>query len=264
MSPKPTWIVTVVWTVGLAIAWEVAADLLAVPLHDPMAASKLPYLHSVILTLVLNWDPLFQAALVTLTQAAIGFGLGGAIGYGLAVLMSVSKTAERIAFPYLIVSQMIPVLGLAPIIFNLVRDMDLSRIVIAAYITFFPVAANTLAGFRSIDPERHQLMYSYAASLGTSYRKLMIPFSLPHLFAGLKISAPLAVTASILVDMLGSKNGIGVKLLYALYGGAMDIFWASVVISALLGVLSFLIIAGVEKLLIPWEDAKQRSTGGKA
>jgi len=259
---NPTWFVGLVWVVGLAMVWEVGADLLAVHFHDAMAGSKLPYLHTVILTLTRNWDPLSQAALVTFTQASVGFFLGAGIGYLLAVVMSLSKTVERIAFPYLIISQMIPILGLAPIIFNLVRDMNASRIIIAAYITFFPVAANTLSGFRSIDREKHQLMYSYAAGKAVSYGKLMIPFSVPHLFAGLKIAAPLSVTASILVDMLGSKDGIGVKLLYSLYGGAMDIFWASVIVSALMGVLSYLIIVAFEVVLVPWEAAKQKNARG--
>jgi len=253
-----TWGVGLVWLMGLALAWEWGAQLLAVDFHDPMAASKLPYLHAVIATMVQNWDALLEAAGVTFLQAAIGFVLGGLVGYALAILMSVSRTIERIAFPYLIVSQMIPVLGLAPIVFNLVRDMNASRILIAAYITFFPVAANTLSGFRSVDAEKRTLMHSYAAGSPTTYLKLMMPFALPHLFAGLKIAAPLSVTASILVDMLGSKNGIGVKLLYALYGGNMDIFWASVVTSALMGVASYLVVLGVEKLLVPWEN----SSGG--
>lgn len=252
MRKPPSWFVALVWALGLVMVWELGADLLAVHFRDPMAASKLPYLHQVIATLGTSGDVLFQAAVVTLTQAAVGFALGALVGYLLAVLMSVSKTAERIAFPYLIISQMIPVLGLAPIIFNLVRDMNASRIVIAAYITFFPVAASTLSGFRSVDAEKRQLLFSYAAGLPTSYLKLLVPFSVPHLFSGLKVAAPLSVTASILVDMLGSKDGIGVKLLYSLYGGNMDIFWASVIVSALLGVLSYLAVVLAEYLFVPW------------
>jgi len=255
------WGVGLVWLVAVALAWEWGAHLLAVEFHDPMAGSKLPYLHAVVSTMVENSGVLFEAAEVTFTQAAIGFAMGGLIGYVLAILMSVSRTVERIAFPYLIVSQMIPVLGLAPIVFNLVRDMNASRMVIAAYITFFPVAANTLAGFKSVDDEKRTLMHSYAAGRTTTYLKLMMPFALPPLFAGLKIAAPLSVTASILVDMLGSKNGIGVKLLYALYGGNMDIFWASVVTSALLGVASYLAVLGAEKLVVPWETASGPGDG---
>ena len=241
-----------VWLLGVYVVWEAAAWSL-VALHDPMAAVKLPYLHVVVGTFVTNAGALTEAAAVTFGQAAFGFVLGAAVGYALAVVMSASRAAERIAYPYLILSQMIPVLGLAPIIFNLVRDMDASRVVIAAYITFFPVAANALSGFRAVEPDKKQLLHSYAARRTTLYAKLLIPFSLPYLFAGLKIAAPLSVTASILVDMLGSKNGIGVKLIYALYGGQNDVFWAAVMTSAAMGIVSYLVIAAVEKLLMPWK-----------
>jgi ABC-type nitrate/sulfonate/bicarbonate transport system permease component len=256
------WVVVFGWTLIVVLCWEFGAYFLDVGFHDPMAASKLPYLHTVIYTFVVNIQALLVAAGVTLSKAATGFFLGALIGYALAVLMSISRTAERIAFPYLIVSQMIPVLGLAPIIFNLVRDMNSARIIIAAYITFFPVAANTLSGFKSVDPEKRQLMYSYAAKRRAEYVKLMVPFSLPYLFAGLKIAAPLSVTASILVDMLGSKSGIGVKLLYALYGGATDVFWASVLTSALMGGLSYFIVAATERVCVPWQKAAETAKGG--
>jgi NitT/TauT family transport system permease protein len=243
---------SLVWLLGVYLVWEAAAWALTAA-HDPMAAVKLPYFHAVVGTFLANADTLTGAAAVTFGQAAFGFVLGAAVGYALAVLMSVSRTAERIAYPYLILSQMIPVLGLAPIIFNLVRDMDASRVVIAAYITFFPVAANTLSGFRAVPADTRQLMHSYAAGKPTTYVKLLIPFSLPYLFAGMKIAAPLSVTASILVDMLGSKNGIGVKLIYALYGGQSDVFWAAVLTSAAMGIIAYLVIAGAEKIFVRWK-----------
>lgn len=254
-------VTTIAWAVGVIAVWELVAYALAGPLHDPMAASKLPLPQAVVATTLRDAATLAQAAGVTLSKAAIGFALGATVGYLLAVLMSISRTAERIAFPYLIVSQMIPVLGLAPIIFNLVRNMDASRIVIAAYITFFPVAANSLSGFKSVDLEKRQLMHSYATRLPTTYAKLMLPFSLPYLFAGLKIAAPMSVTASILVDMLGSKSGIGVKLLYSLYGGAMDVFWASVLTSAAMGIFSYLAVLLAERLCLPWQAAALASAG---
>ena len=80
----------------------------------------------------------------------------------------------------------------------------------------------------------------------------MIPYCLPYLFAGLKIAAPMSITASILVDMLGSSGGIGVKLLYSLYSGTKDIFWSSVLTSALMGILSYFIIVFLEKICMPW------------
>ncbi len=251
---------TLLWIAGVVMLWEGIAFCLANVLHDKMANAKLPYLHNIIHTIALNFTEISEAALITVSKAAIGFALGAATGIMLAIIMSISKTAEKIAFPYLIISQMIPVLGLAPIIFNLVRNMDLSRIIIAAYLTFFPVAANMLGGLKSVEPEKRELMYSYAAKKISIYIKLMIPFSLPYLMTGLKIAAPLSITASILVDMLGSKGGIGVKLLYSLYGGEKDIFWASVLTCAAIGMLSYFLIVIAEKILIPW---KKTSSGGE-
>ena len=260
---RPKVFITIAWIAGVLTVWEIAAFLLADAFRDPMAATKLPYPQSVVVTIGNNASSLAQAAAVTLSKAVIGFAIGAAVGYLLAVLMSISRIAEQIAFPYLIVSQMIPVLGLAPIIFNLVRNMDASRIVIAAYITFFPVAANSLSGFKSVEAEKRQLMFSYAASKGATYAKLMVPFSLPYLFAGLKIAAPMSVTASILVDMLGSKSGIGVKLLYSLYGGQTDIFWASVLTSAAMGIASYLAVLLAERLCVPWRAAALADSGGR-
>jgi NitT/TauT family transport system permease protein len=195
---------------------------------------------------------LMSAAGLTFSRAAMGFILGGLIGVILAVIMSLSKIVEKIALPYLIVSQMVPVLGLAPIIFTLVKDMDISRIVIAAYITFFPVSINMLSGLNSVDSEKKELLYSYAAKKKSVYYKLMIPYSLPYLFAGLKIAAPMSITASILIDMLGSSGGIGVKLLYSLYSGTRDVFWASVVTSACMGIISYFIVILFERICMPW------------
>ena len=80
----------------------------------------------------------------------IGFAVGVAAGFILALLMSLFGTVEKIAFPYLMLIQMLPVLGLAPIILALTGNIATSRIVIAAILTFYPVAANTLAGFKSV------------------------------------------------------------------------------------------------------------------
>ena len=245
--------VNLVWTIGIFAVWELVAFFLDKIAHDPMAEAKLPYPHIIIVSIAQNFTELLSAAGLTFSRAVVGFALGAAIGVVLAVIMSLSKIAEKIALPYLVMSQMIPVLGLAPIIFTLARNMNTSRIIIAAYITFFPVAINMLSGLNSVDSDKKDLLYSYAANKKSIYLKLMIPYSLPYLFAGLKIAAPMSITASILVDMLGSSGGIGVKLLYALYSGTRDIFWDSVITSAIMGIISYLIVVLLEKICMPWK-----------
>ena len=251
-SKKEKYMINTVWAVGIFVLWELTAFLLDGVLHDPMAEAKLPYPHMVIISLMQNFSDLMSAAGLTLSRAFMGFVLGALVGFVLAIIMSLSKIAEKIALPYLVVSQMIPVLGLAPIIFTLAKDMNLSRIIISGYITFFPVSVNMLSGLNSVESEKKELLYSYAAKKPSIYCKLMIPYCLPYLFAGLKIAAPMSITASILVDMLGSSGGIGVKLLYSLYSGTKDIFWSSVLTSALMGILSYFIIVFLEKICMPW------------
>lgn len=252
IDKKEKYKVNLVWAVGIFILWEFGAFFLDRILTDPMADVKLPYPHSIVVSIVNNFEALMRSAGTTFSRAVLGFAVGAAIGFILAIIMSLSKIAEKIALPYLIVSQMIPVLGLAPIIFTLVKDMNTSRVVIAAYITFFPVSVNMLSGLNAVESDKKELLYSYAAKKKSIYYKLMIPFSLPYLFAGLKIAAPMSITASILVDMLGSSGGIGVKLLYSLYSGAKDVFWGSVVISALMGMISYFIVIFFEKICMPW------------
>ncbi|SPF51841.1 Binding--dependent transport system inner membrane component family protein [Candidatus Desulfosporosinus infrequens] len=264
IGKKDQRIVAIVWTIGIIVAWELSSYLLKYVLHDPMASTKLPFPQIVAMTFLENWKTLLEAGAVTFSRAAIGFALGASVGILLAVIMSLSKTMERIAFPYLIVSQMIPVLGLAPIIFNIVRDMNVSRIVIAAYITFFPVSVNMLSGLKSVEQDKKDLLFSIAANKFQVYQKLMFPFSMSYLFTGLKIAAPMAVTASILVDMLGSQSGIGVKILYALYSNSANIFWASVFTSAFMGIISFYIVIFVERLCLPWKNADPRKDGVRA
>lgn len=264
IGKKEQRIVAIVWIIGIIVVWELASFLLKYVIHDPMAATKLPYPHTVAMTFLKNWKILLEAGAVTFSRAALGFALGTGVGILLAVFMSLSKTMERIAFPYLIVSQMIPVLGLAPIIFNIVRDMNVSRIVIAAYITFFPVSVNMLSGLKSVEQDKKDLLFSIAANKFKVYQKLMFPFAMSYLFTGLKIAAPMAVTASILVDMLGSKSGIGVKILYALYSNSANIFWASVLTSAFMGIISFYIVVFAERLCLPWQNTAAGKEGAGA
>lgn len=260
---KERYLIGAVWAIGILLFWELGAFLLDGVLHDPMAAVKLPYPQNILISIASNWKELGEAAVLTFSRAALGFLLGAIVGIILAVLMSLSKLVERIAFPYLVVSQMIPVLGLAPIIFTLVRDMDTSRTVIAGYITFFPVSVNMLSGLKAVESDKKELLYSIAATKKEIYCKLMFPYSMPYLFAGLKIAAPMSVTAAVLVDMLGSSGGIGVKLLYSLYSGAKDVFWASVVVSALMGLLSFFLVVLLEKRFIPSKRGAARKAGAK-
>jgi len=256
-------VVILVWAILFVVLWESVSWSLIHLFHDPMADSKLPYLHKVIAALFSQGNVLLRESFVTLLNSAFGFVLGAVVGILLAILMSASRTIEEISFPYLILSQMIPVLGLAPIVYGIVHDEIASRIIISGYITFFPVSINMLGSLKSVEKEKRELLYAYATKPISVYTKLFLPASLPGLFSGLKIAAPLSVTAAILVELMGAQHGIGVLILRNLYYGPAQssAFWASVLVSALLGILSFELIVLAERICLPWKASLAHEGG---
>ena len=158
--------------------------------------------------------------------------------------------------------QMIPILGMAPIILSITGDINTSRVVIAAILTFYPVATGTLAGFNAIEREKYDLMYSYAANKLSIYTKVLIPYSIPYFFTGLKIAAPMAITASILVDTLQGDGGLGTLLSQSLkHAMSIYVFWLIVVFGAFVGIFSSKLMGILEWLFTPHK--RFRKTGRK-
>ncbi|MFI3227591.1 MAG: ABC transporter permease [Clostridia bacterium] len=247
--------VTFLWVFVLIIIWEVCAYSVAQTARTPenILPSLTGVIDSVISDKLINGSQtatqmVAQNAGATLSRAFIGFSIGTILGFVLALLMNMSKVVEKVAFPYLMVIQMIPILGMAPIINAITGDITQSRIVIAAILTFYPVATNTLAGFQAVEKEKHELMHSYAATKFQLYTKTLIPACLPYFFTGLKISAPMAITASILVDTLQGDVGLGCLMSQSLKGAMTRyVFWQIVFFSAFIGIMSFYLIGVAQK-----------------
>ena len=192
------------------------------------------------------------SARATLLRAMGGFLLGTALGFLFALFMKLSGIVEKLLFPYLMLIQLIPVLGLAPIILSITGDINQSRIVIAAILSFYPVATNTLAGFKSVEKDKYDLMYTYAAKKRTIYTKVLIPSAIPYFFTGLKIAAPMAITASILVDTLQGDGGLGCMLSQSLkHAMSIYVFWLIVFFSAFIGIFSGYLISLIETIVSP-------------
>lgn len=251
--------VTFIWVLGLVIVWEIGAFFIAGSKRTP--ENILPHIYQIVASVfstkkVTANMTAFQVVIVnagvTLGRAGIGFIAGAFFGYVLALLMRRFVAIEKIAFPYLMLIQLIPILGMAPIVLAITQDIDKSRIVIAAILTFYPVAVNTLAGLKAVEKEKLELFYSYAATGPQFYWKLMIPAGIPSMFTGLKIAAPMAVTASILVDTLQGGGGLGCMLSQSLkHAMSIYVFWQIVFFSAFIGILSFYFMVLLENIFSP-------------
>src|SRR5438270_6495760 len=192
MSRLSRWAPTLLLVLALLAAWEALAWLYfsanvapefqagaisgadpAVPAEMRVVQMKLPLPHLVLAALFSpdNVAQLWLAGLVTLRSAVAGFVVGGLVGFGLALVMAQSRPLERSVLPYVIVSQMVPVIALGPIVYSMFKDETVARVLIAAYVTFFPVTVSTLKGLRSVDPNALALMTSLAATRRQIYAK---------------------------------------------------------------------------------------------
>ena len=228
----------------------------------------LPHVHDIVSTLFepsrRNGPPLIEvltdAALFTAKEAAVGFLLGAVAGFAIAVALAHSTLLQRGFLPYIVASQTIPILAVAPMVVVWVnpklpdglRDWGAVSL-IAAFLTFFPVAINTLRGLKSADPRALELMRSYAGGAWSVLWKVRVPASLPYLFAALKVSATASVVGAIIGELPASiQDGLGGAILNfnQYYASAPTRLWATNIVAAALGISFFLVVVATERAVV--------------
>jgi len=260
---------------GLVVLWGLwegfrfAAESTGLRLGQFEANDRtMPHIHDIVAQLFepsrrngpLLIDVLWDAALFTAKEAAAGFLLGALVGFSLGVLLAHSGLLQRGFLPYIVASQTIPILAVAPMVVVWVNPRlpdglkDWGAVaVIAAYLTFFPVTINTMRGLQSVDPRALDLMRSYASSSWSVLWKLRVPAALPFIFAALKIAAPASVVGAIIGELPASiQDGLGGAILNfnQYYITSPTRLWATNLIAALLGITFFLVVLLAERVVV--------------
>jgi NitT/TauT family transport system permease protein len=231
--------------------WDIVSDLSLPHVWSIAAALGAPVQRQQEQTLA---GYLVGAALYTGREAALGFLFGGLLGLALAAAFVHSKLAERAFMPYVVASQTIPILALAPLIAFAFGNGVLGIVIVASYLTFFPVAIAELRGLSSPDPRALELMRSCAASRWAIFWKLRMPASLPYLFAALKVAATASIVGAIVGEGNpgGSQFGLGRSILNfnEQYTSAPEKLWAAILAASLLGVSFFLAVRLAEAVVL--------------
>jgi NitT/TauT family transport system permease protein len=254
---------TVFW--GLWEAYRWFGESVGITWPFRVDATNMPHIHDMLNALTKplqpGGPPLIQQewhwALFTGKEALLGFALGGAIGFGIAVLLAHSRILRRGLLPYVVVSQTVPILAIAPMV---VVGLGTKGVkpwvavsVIAAFLTFFPVAMNTLRGLLSPDPRSLELMRSYAADRRSVLWKLRLPASLPFVFSALKISATVSVVGAIIGETPASiQDGLGGAIVNfnQYYSTGPERLWATNIVCAALGLAFFGAVVLAERLIL--------------
>jgi ABC-type nitrate/sulfonate/bicarbonate transport system permease component len=240
---------------ALAVAWQLYADLSGVGDDVLPAPSRV---------LSVTWDnrgDLWANTLPTLRATLLGFALSLAVGFALAVLMDASAHLRRALMPVLVATQTLPIVAIAPLMI-IWFGFDLTpKVLLVAFVTFFPITVAFVEGFAAGEPEAEALLRSMGASRARIFRSVRFPTSLPFFFAGLRIAITYAVVAAIFAEYAGASEGLGIYMQNAKNSFRTDLVLAAVFVSALLTLALFALTYAVERVTIPWYRLSRRGDG---
>jgi NitT/TauT family transport system permease protein len=274
--------IVLLWYLGAVwLNWQVVADMQARAGNAPDLAQMLsltlsharpllPAPHQIIeemwrsITLPPITSPrsLVNHAGVTLSAALAGFGIGTLAGVLLAVAIIHVRALERSLMPWIVASQAVPVLALAPIVIVALGALGMTgllpKAIIAAYLCFFPVAIGMVKGLTAPDALARDLLRTYSATRSQVFWTLRVPTSLPYLFAGLKVAVAASVVGAIVAELpTGAQAGLGARLLAGSYFGQTIQIWAALAVAAIVS-------ASLVGLLGLAERAVARRMGARA
>lgn len=277
----------VVWYVGaIALNWGVVADR--------MSRDTTPHAWTEVLLATLNYtrpvlpaphqiatdfwnttlalDPTSKRSLVyhawiTLSATLLGFVMGTVLGIALAAYIVLNQAAARTLMPWIIASQTVPILAVAPVVvvltYNLLTGQNavaqllhlnadaaqlISKAAIATYLSFFPVVVGMVKGLRSPEVIQIDLMRTYNATIAQTMWRLRWPIAVPYLFASMKVAVAASLVGAIVAELpTGAVSGLGARLLIAAYNGQMIQIWSVLLLSAILAGLLVIAVGVVER-----------------
>lgn len=250
----------VVWYIGaILMNWQGMSDFyqrtdvthvsFGQQLNDVLNADKplLPAPHQIIAEFwkttaeqaVTSKRSLIYHGWITLSATLLGFGMGTLFGIGLAAFIVHNQAMDRSLMPWIIASQTIPILAIAPMVIVVLNAVGISGLIpkalISTYLSFFPVVVGMVKGFRSPEQIQLDLMRTYNASRLAVFIKLRWPIALPYLFTSMKVGVAASLVGAIVGELpAGTGNGIGARLLAGSYYGQTIQIWSALLTAALL------------------------------
>jgi len=246
LVPPRAWLWPLVVLVALAAGWETAVRIDSTPrwLLPPPSAIAGSFRD--------DWRSLLHHSRITFGEVLLGFGLALVTGIVTGVAIDASAILRRSVYPLIIASQTIPMVALAPIMLIWFGYGLLPKVLITALIGFFPIAVNTVDGLRAADRDTLALLRSMGSSAYQRFRLVRVPAALPLLFSGARVAITFCVIGAIFGELAGSSAGLGYLMERSAAQFQTARVFACMMILAVMGIGLFSVIAGLERLALPW------------
>ena len=227
-------------------AWEALVRLFGVPaflLPGPLAVAGA------------FWESrglLLEHSVPTAVEALLGFAGAAVAGVVSGLLISRSGLAERALYPWLVVSQTVPVVALAPILVTWFGYGPLPKVLVVVLFCFFPITVATVDGLRATDPDLVRLMRSFGATRRKVFFMVEAPGALPFLFGGVRLAVTYCVVGAVIGEWVGSSRGLGFLMIQDKAQFEIPRLFAEISLLSAMGVALFLLVALAQRLLAPW------------
>ncbi len=237
---------------GAAAAWEAAVRLLDV------ARWLLPPPSAIGAELLASRDLLLRHTWVTLGEVLLGFALAVVIGVAIAGAIAYSRLVERAVYPFVIASQTVPVIVIAPLLLIWIGYGIWPKVIVVVLLSFFPIVVNTVDGLKSADPDLLRMMRTLGANRWQLFVKVQAPSCLPFLFSGLRVAIALSVIGAVVGEWVGASSGLGYLMTRSAPQFLTDRVFAAMFILSVMGVALFLLVVLTERYAVPWHSKGRR------
>ncbi len=231
---------------GVLVVWELSYRIFNIPKFVVPAPLG-------IITETWEWRwRLLSHSWVTLYETLAGFGLSIVVGTPLAVILVYSPLLRSAVYPLLVVTQAVPKVAIAPVLLLLLGAGEVSKVVVAFLVAFFPIVVDTATGLAATPPELLDLSRSYRASALKTFLKVRFPMALPFFFSGLKVAVTLAVIGAVVGEFVGSDKGLGYVILSATSYWKSNLAFGAMLLLAVMAVGLFGLVELAERIVCPW------------
>jgi NitT/TauT family transport system permease protein len=244
----PEWLFSLLLLLAMLAAWELLIRLRGLP---PLVLPGPAVVWREVVEQVAS-GALWPHLWVTLAEVLLGFALGSVVGIALGAVVAFSDRTGRVIRPYIVASQAMPKLALAPIMV-VWFGFDLTpKVVIAALISFFPLFENMVAGLQAVDPDQVELFRSLRGGRWQTFLKLRLPWAVPFIMAGLRVALILSLVGAVVGEFVGANKGLGALIVAAQGTMNTPLMFAVFVVLTVLGIALSLVADFAERRALRW------------